>query len=187
MAILILWKFSNLLTVCGLKFLELGHNDRTAIGMGGIALVEILMIGLGRIEFDSVHDLRDDGIGKSGLRGGQRSFGRLPLSGIFRNDNRPVLCASIGTLAVERSGIVGIPKEIKDFSVGDDRGIEGYFHHFRVAGLSRADFLIGRVECFPARVAAGYGFDSRLPLKYCLQAPEAASSQNRIFFIHIGR
>ena len=72
---------------------------------------------------------------------------------MIKND-RPILRTDIGALAIPGRRVVIAPENIEQLLVGHLRGFELYFDHFRVTGLVTANFLVGRVLCRTAGVAA---------------------------------
>lgn len=96
-------------------------------------------------------------------------------------DDGAILCAGVVALAVQRRGIMRLPKRFDDFLVGSFRGIELDLDDFRVAGITLADLFVGRVFGVAACVTAGDGFDAGQHLEERFSTPEAAAAEGREF------
>jgi hypothetical protein len=106
------------------------------------------------------------------------------LSWIFRHNDRSVLRTVVGTLPIERGGIVGIPEKGDDFFIGNPSWIEGDPDHLSVSAFSGANLLVARVRFFACGISASDGFNARLALINGLNAPKTAPTHNGVFFIH---
>src|SRR5689334_17578001 len=99
----------------------------------------------------------------------------------MREDDRAVLRADIGTLAVELRWVMHLEEQIEQFFVADFRRVERDFHHFGVVGGAAANLSIVGVGDMAARVArysvnhAGHFAEKRL------DAPEASCSESGFF------
>lgn len=104
---------------------------------GGAALGEVLLVvflgavkGAGGLEFG--HDGAIENVRFFQRSDGFARFGFL--FGVMIENRGAVLGAEIGSLAIERGGIVVLEKSGDKFAIGDLRGIEFDFHGFGVAG-----------------------------------------------------
>src|SRR5262249_53816412 len=96
------------------------------------------------------------------------------LLGRVKEDDRTVLLADVGALAVPRRGIVVLPEDLEKLLVRDLRGVVVHLDRLGVARRSGADVLVGRVLRPPALVA-DRGCENPLDLpEGRLDAPEAS-------------
>ena len=103
---------------------------------------------------------------------------------VLREDDRAVLRAGVGTLAVEGGRVVGVPKKVDDFLVGNFRRVVGDLHDFGVSGSAGADLLVGRVFGLSAGVAGDNGDDAGEAFVNGFDAPEASSAEGGCFSFH---
>ena len=108
-------------------------------------------------------------------------FGGGFLLGCVKEDHRAVLRAYIRTLPVRRGWIVIFPEHAQQVLVGNFGRIEFHLHHFRVAGVVRANVLIGGLGERSSHIAdgsGGYAFD----LAECsFHAPKTSGSKRGLF------
>src|SRR5262249_57496928 len=94
-------------------------------------------------------------------------------------DQRAVLRADVVALAHALRRVVVLPEQAQDLLVARLGGIEHDENDLRVAGLPRADLLVGRVRRVAARVADGSRVDAGCLPEDALRTPEAAHAENR--------
>jgi uncharacterized membrane protein (UPF0127 family) len=87
------------------------------------------------------------------------------------------LCPHIGTLPIQRRGVVIVPEDFQQVMVADHLRIKRDLHYFGVAGSIRADVFIGRVVVLAAGVADLRGFNPRQTPERGLDAPKTARAK----------
>src|SRR5215469_4265092 len=131
-------------------------TSQSEVAGGGAALGEVLLVVfLGAVEIGGGFDFGDDGtLEDVGFFESGDGFARFGF--LFRvvNENcGAILGAEVGSLAIERGGIVILKKCGDKFAIGNLRGIEFDFDGFSVSGASGADVFVGRVFRGAAGVA----------------------------------
>src|SRR4029453_17652710 len=107
---------------------------------------------------------------------------------LIKNDGS-ILRSRIGALPVKRGGIVGLPKQIDDLSIGYFVWIVLYLNDFRMSRATRANILVSRIWNMPSRITAGYSQNSMHGLVNCFDTPEASTAEDRTcrFFCRVHR
>lgn len=125
---------------------------------GGAALGEVLLVvffgaveGGGGLHFGDDGTIEDAGFFERG--DGFARFGFL--FGIVIENRGAVLRADVGSLAIERGGIVVLKKRGDEFAIGNLSGVEFDFDGFGVAGRAGADVFVGGIFFRAAGVADG--------------------------------
>ena len=104
-------------------------------------------------------------------QGLDRFFGSGLLAVVMIENRRTVLRPHVGSLAVQGGGIVHGEEHRQQFREGNDSWIKGDLHHLGMAGLSRADLLVGGIEIAPGKT----GFD----LIHSLSSSKTASRHQK--------
>ena len=129
------------------QFLYFGQRYLPDVGLIGMEPVIILVVLLSRVEHPERNDLRNHRTGVVLLGvdppDGSRDFGFLGLCAVKRH--RPVITSGIGTLSVERGGVMTGEERIEQVAVADNGRIIVNLYGFGVAGLVGADLLISWV------------------------------------------
>src|SRR5262249_44800872 len=84
-------------------------------------------------------------------------------------------------LAIEGRRVMGIPKRFQYLLIGNYFRIIFDLDDLSMPGVAIADFLVSRVLCPAATIAAGNRFYSRQHLEDGFRAPKAAATQSRNF------
>src|SRR5579859_753731 len=156
-----------------------GHACSVVRAVAARHLVEVLLVVvLGEVEVAGGDDLRCDlpvaGLGQLLLVGVPRLQGRLLLFRRLVEDRRAVLGADVVALAHALGGVVRLPEDLEQVSVGYPGRVEDDPDGLGVTGAAGADFLVGRVGGEATLVADGGGDDARGLPELSLRAPEAA-------------
>ena len=142
------------------------------------------MVILRGVELGERDDFGDDGGFAFGLGAGLRFVGYPHLVVVFRQDDRAVLRASVGTLTIEGGRVMRLPEKIDDLFVGNLCRVVLYLHHLGMAGFAGPDFLVGRILGLPAGVAGHNGDDAGEAFVNGFDAPEASSAEGGCFSFH---
>ncbi len=105
---------------------------------------------------------------------------RLRLEQLLRCtgvDCRTVLATAVIALAQALGGIVGFPEHLEQSLEAEQRRIPDYQYHFRVAGKTAADVLVGCVGGKAACITHRRGDHAGNPPEQAFGAPEAAQSE----------
>jgi hypothetical protein len=105
----------QLIGKCFVKLLDLGPDHGTAIGLLWMRLEVVLVVLLGRVKNGHGRDFGHDGLAPSVLL---REFflvvlGALALMLVVVKHDRAVLRPDVCTLAVERGGVMDLPKNFQ--------------------------------------------------------------------------
>src|SRR6266498_686894 len=95
---------------------------------------------------------------------------------MIEND-RTVLRSHVGSLAIQRGGIVRFPADGQKILVSNLAGIIGDLDHFGMAGLAGADIFIGWICRLAPGIAACDGLDPVEPLENRSHPPEPSSAE----------
>jgi len=141
------------------------------------------MVVFCRIEFVQRGNLRDDGFlpQASFIEFSDELFGDGFLLLVVVEDGGTVLCARIHTLPVQCRWVVDREENLQDFPVRNLGRIEGHLDRFRMAGLTCADLLVGRVDGCAACVAGNYALDAVNLPEDRLDTPETTAGESRNF------
>ena len=126
----------------------------------------LLMVFLSAVERRGGFDLGDDitPVNPASPQRFLRSARRSLLSRIVEEDHRSILLAEIRPLAVQRSGIVYLPKYFEQIIVGNYRRVICHLDDFGMSGAAGADLLISGVLLETASIAnLGCGHAGDLP------------------------
>src|SRR3954451_21993064 len=162
----------------GLAVWQLPARPReVAVVAARVALEVVLVLGLGLPERDGLADLGHDLAGPQarGLDVGDRVLGDLALLVARVEDLGPVGRADVVALAVTGRRVVDLEEELEDVPVGDPLRVEDDLDRLGVTGV----VPVGRVVVLAARVADPGGDDAVAPAQQLLDAPEAASREDR--------
>jgi hypothetical protein len=99
-------------------------------------------------------------------------------------DARSILRAFVAALPHALRGVVVLPEELQEITVGYNFWIEHDADDFRVPGHPAADFFIGWVSGDACGVANGGGDHALMSVELALCAPEAAEPEHRA--LHAG-
>src|SRR5579863_7387826 len=144
------------------------------------ALLQILLVVfLGAPKGRSSDDLRRDRFREPFLS--SEALDRGFCSGfLFRRvieNDAPILCAPVRTLAVQLRWVVEREKGIEKLFVGDPGGIVVDLDGFGMAGAVGADVLVGRVGHCAALVSDGGGGDSGKLRETGFDTPETSGGK----------
>ena len=158
---------------------ELGWDVERTVRLGGVALVEVLMFGLGLVESLQRFHLGDDlvVVDALGLQFLDERFGLLLLGVIVREDGRPVLGADIRPLTVELGRIVNRKQDFQQVDVLDDALIVLDLDDLGVARVARTDPPIARIVGVAASVARRDFVDASQLFKWGFDTPETAAAK----------
>src|SRR5712691_1225299 len=159
------------------------HASSDMAGRDAALLQVALVIFFGAIEDRRGHNLGDDppviAAGFFQLLLGSSRCGFL--LGRVEENCGAVLCTPIGSLPVERGGIMVAPENIQQLIVRDLGGIEGHLHRLSMAGFIAANVLVGRVFERASGVAYGCVFHSLDLAEGFFHAPEASGAKCSFF------
>ena len=96
----------------------------------------------------------------------------------------PILIADIGSLAIQRGGIVIRPENIQQLIVTHDSRIEFHLHNFGVTGRMTAHIFVSGVLGFAAGVTDQGLFHTRNRAKSRFHAPETSRTKSCLFRRH---
>ena len=135
------------------------------------------------IEFVQLGDLRDYGFlpQASFIKFSDNLFGDSFLLLVVVEDSGTVLYALIRTLLIQCCWVVDGEENLQDFPIRDLRRIEAHLGRLRVAGLTRADLLVGRVDGSATRVAGDYALDTINFPEDRLDTPETTAGKGGDF------
>src|SRR5471032_618412 len=158
-------------------------STQAAIATGVLGEI-LLVITLSVVEHRRVEDLGRDLAHAAAreflLEDRLRGLGLALLLGREGVNAGAILRADIVALAHALGRIVVLPEGLEQRLVGGLRRVEPHLHHLVVAGVARADFLVGRVGRETASIADGGRVDARRLPELALSPPEAAQPEHRL-------
>ena len=127
-----------------------------------IAQIEILVIGLGRVERAGGGYLRDNRIFErfGFFQGCLGLLGELMLTFTVIEDRTSILVSDIAKLSVGDGRVDVVPEYVEKSFVADFVRVEDDLHRFRVAGTPVGDLFVGRIDLVAAGVSRGRRDDS---------------------------
>ena len=174
------------LEMLGEGLAELGHlrpHHESAVALVGMLEVVILVVILGRpVAFKRLH------FGHHGrpeellaIHAGDQLLGHGTVGRVGEVDAAAVLRAHVVALAVERGRVVGAEEDLEDLAHADHLRIERELHHLRMAGLARADLLIGGRRHLAVGIAALHVGHAAHAVENGFRAPETTTTQSNGF------
>ena len=177
--------FLQILLEAFAQFHQLGRDNCKAVRVPlAFAIPVFLMVILRRVPFAAL----DGGDGLLPLvfvvptRNGGPGFFFLPFE---REDRTAILGADIVALPVQLGRIMRTQKDVVKLGQRDLLVVECDPHAFGMAGIARADLLVGRVRLVPADIAALYFADADHVFHHRFGAPEAPAGNDRLLFCHV--
>ena len=108
----------------------------------------------------------------------EAGFGPSPLVVVFVKDSRGVGLAAVVELPARVGKINALPKDVKQFLVADQLGVEVDQNGLAVRRFLGADGLIGRVNLLPTTVAVDGSQNPKPVFKGGFQTPETTAGEN---------